>query len=524
MANNITTTAQDCGDGDPNNLTTLVSWIDDKILFVGVGETNTTTTVRTAIANVRNETVSVQLLPLPDWVTLQGGSPELPAGFLQGTASYAIPPFFWWGLEFDANFSTLQEGANYSEAIIFATWVNRTGCAGDDAVLVATAGVLVQERNQLSAALRGFIYFLFAVMALSCIFFMVWVYLKRNVRIVKAMQPFFLISMLFGLLLVSSAMIPLSIDDGFASQKQLDAACNVFPWLFSMGFSILFATIGVKLWRVNRIMRSSQSCRRVVLTFQDVLVPLLVLVIINFTLNLSKNIMDPVRYVRKPIDEEDPGVTFGQCEPGDEAVSEAANTLIGLINFGAFVFAAWQGCRARNVSDEFSESKRLGFGLFLWGQLLIIGIPILVILDDTEPAASLYLMVALIFGFCLSLIVALYIPIYFDVRKSQQRPAESGAAQFDRIRVTGLESETTVATAPPVDHIVTSGSVYQHQPQRSTNSLQETISSQTGRIYKLESKVEELEHLLDLYKQKHGELEKHSETGRECSEAEKENV
>ena len=311
---------QDCDPDDP----VLAAWIDEAIEFTGVSATNTATNARTAITNVVDQTVAVRPLQIPTWVTLTGGTPfDLPDNFVVNGTAAAIPAFAAWGLDFEVNFASLDP-ALYEGSIVFETWANSTGCRGADAVLNATADVSEQELNQLTPALEGFIYFLFGITALTCIFFGLWIYVNRKVRIVQAMQPLFLIAMLLGLLLVSSATVPLSIDDGVvASERALDAACNAIPWLFSMGFTILFATIGVKLWRVNRIMRSSQSCRRVVLTVKDVMVPLMALFICNFSLNLIKSIMSPVHYVRKPIDEDEPGVTYGYCEPGSDAAAEA---------------------------------------------------------------------------------------------------------------------------------------------------------------------------------------------------------
>jgi len=275
-----------------------------------------------------------------------------------------------------------------------------------------------------------------------------------------------------------------------------------------MGFTVLLSTTGAKLWRVNRIMRGSQSYQRVALTAREVLKPLLVFFTCNFILIVVQITMFPDQYVRKPIDEDEPGTTYGECQSNSEAYV-TPNTFVGLFNFGAFVFAVWQACRARNISDEFSESKRLGFGLFLWGQLLLIAVPILAILGGTASAASLYILIALLFGFCTSMIVALYIPIYMHVRK-ESRQQLSNSEGRSHVRVTGLESTETRA---PFNHgDFESSTSDNQQPGSSSNSRQETtISSQhAGRIEELESYNKELEQLIDLYKQKHGELDEQS--------------
>jgi len=177
----------------------LAAWIDNHLDFSGVGETNSNSTARTAIVNWFNESVGIRLLETPSWITLDRTAPfDLTAEVLRENGT-VIPSYYTLGLEFQANFLTLEPGA-YNESIVFETWVNRTGCPGAYATLAAIANVSQQDLNLLSPALRGFIYFLFAVTALVCIFFAVWVYVKRKVRIVKAMQPEFLITILVGLL------------------------------------------------------------------------------------------------------------------------------------------------------------------------------------------------------------------------------------------------------------------------------------------------------------------------------------
>ena len=42
---------------------------------------------------------------------------------------------------------------------------------------------------------------------------------------------------------MGSAIIPMSIDEGWTSKEGADAACMAFPWLFFIGWSLTFSAL-----------------------------------------------------------------------------------------------------------------------------------------------------------------------------------------------------------------------------------------------------------------------------------------
>lgn len=115
------------------------------------------------------------------------------------------------------------------------------------------------------------------LMALS---FAVWVWYNRKTRVVSAMQPFFLLELTLGVLLIGSSLIPMSIDDGVTSETGCNIACNSWPWLLSVGFIVSLSAIFSKLWRINKIFTNSQQLRRRAVMEKDVIVPSLVLILL----------------------------------------------------------------------------------------------------------------------------------------------------------------------------------------------------------------------------------------------------
>jgi ABC-type sugar transport system substrate-binding protein len=91
--------------------------------------------------------------------------------------------------------------------------------------------------NNYIGALSILGYFIYALIVASSLFLMVWTHLHKETRVVKASQPFFLQMIIGGILIFSSAIIPLSIDDQKNSQKSCDMACMATPWLLTIGFT-----------------------------------------------------------------------------------------------------------------------------------------------------------------------------------------------------------------------------------------------------------------------------------------------
>jgi len=122
--------------------------------------------------------------------------------------------------------------------------------------------------NQIgSVAIVGYI--LCAIIVLSSIGLMVWIWWYRTNPVVIAGQPIFLMMICFGTLLMGSAIIPLSIDDE-TGQRAADIACMCAPWLINVGFTVAFSALFSKTWRLNRILLSRNRFQRVKVTEKDV--------------------------------------------------------------------------------------------------------------------------------------------------------------------------------------------------------------------------------------------------------------
>jgi hypothetical protein len=75
-----------------------------------------------------------------------------------------------------------------------------------------------------------------------------WVYVRRNERIVTASQPQFLYLLCFGAALQAVSLVFFSFDESYGwTQSQLDKACSAVPWFFVLGYLIQYCAIFSKV-------------------------------------------------------------------------------------------------------------------------------------------------------------------------------------------------------------------------------------------------------------------------------------
>ena len=92
-------------------------------------------------------------------------------------------------------------------------------------------------------SLAVFGYVIFALIAVASLSLMVWTYMNKDTRVIKASQPFFLQMVVVGVLLFALAIVPLSIDLDGHSQKASDVSCMAVPWLMTIGFTTIVSSI-----------------------------------------------------------------------------------------------------------------------------------------------------------------------------------------------------------------------------------------------------------------------------------------
>lgn len=394
-------------------------FLDDTVHLQG--QSRSADTAEATVVLVNNEPYAVKYFPneatIPGWLEIATESFILNAG-----ASDAIAIL--------AKASTLDEGMARA-TVVFAV---RDGgihpeCIGDDIhidVLFRATPVPVQ-RHLGSIRAFGFTAFGLVVCVAGCI--AVWVQWNRKVRVVATMQPPFLVAICSGIVIMSSTIVVLGIDDGVCSQRGCDTACMSIPWLLTMGFTITMSALFSKLWRIVKVFGQGQF-RRIQVKEKDVIVPFACLVSINLALLLTWTLADPLQWKRFSVPDEE-WKTYGTCS-SDGSVSKVMLSLLVVVSATALALACHQAWKARNISDEFSEAKNLGVALYSWLQIALVGIPVLFLIERDNPTARYFVMVAVIFAGSLSMLLLIFVPIFLQ-RKGRKK---------ENVRVSGLEHPT----------------------------------------------------------------------------------
>jgi gamma-aminobutyric acid type B receptor len=184
---------------------------------------------------------------------------------------------------------------------------------------------------------------------------------------------------------MSSAIIPMSIDDGVASVHGCNIACMSAPWIFSIGFAITFSALFAKIWRIHTVMSSAVRFTRVVVRERDAMKWIILVFTLNVILLICWTLIDPLQWKRQYING---GVTnsYGSCRADGNASNAFAGLLI-LVDGAALLAALILAFKARNLEDEFTESKWIGVACASWIQVILIGVPI-VLLTRTQPVAQ----------------------------------------------------------------------------------------------------------------------------------------
>mmetsp|Transcript_2616 Transcript_2616/g.4985 ORF Transcript_2616/g.4985 Transcript_2616/m.4985 type:complete len:822 (-) Transcript_2616:71-2536(-) len=262
----------------------------------------------------------------------------------------------------------------------------------------------------------GFVFF--GIAAVLSIAMGLWTFQKRSVRVVIVSQPGFLLLLCFGVLLFSSTLIPMSFDDENADYKTMDKMCMSIPWLASLGFTIMFAALFSKIWRINKIFKNPHPYSRMKVTGRDICVPFLILLSLNL-INLAVwTAVAPLEFSREHhlgTDGWNRYISYyGTCTSPD---ATPFIVLLALINVSAVVLANWQAYEARSIQSEFAESKYIAIAMVAVLQALLTGVPILFLVRD-DPQVYYVVMAIMVFVIGVAILLLVFVPKILAERRN----------------------------------------------------------------------------------------------------------
>eukprot|EP00567_Pseudictyota_dubia_P003457 CAMPEP_0197438754 /NCGR_PEP_ID=MMETSP1175-20131217/5665_1 /TAXON_ID=1003142 /ORGANISM="Triceratium dubium, Strain CCMP147" /LENGTH=980 /DNA_ID=CAMNT_0042968549 /DNA_START=108 /DNA_END=3050 /DNA_ORIENTATION=- len=245
--------------------------------------------------------------------------------------------------------------------------------------------------------------------------FGLWSFFNRDNIIVLSSQPLFLGMLCVGALLIGVAIIPMSMQEEISQSWGGDAACMLTPWVFTFGFISGFSGLFSKAVLVNKINRSRDQRGRVAVKVRDVLKPFVFLFAANVAVLISWTIISPLTYryvMTSSVDK------FGRSNEfyGTCTVSRSAGwhdkvfpIVWGSINLGALLYANFQAYNGRYIITEYSESFYVGISMAILLQAVIIGTPVMLIMDNS-PTAKFVVQCCLLFVTALALLLPIFVP------------------------------------------------------------------------------------------------------------------
>jgi len=273
----------------------------------------------------------------------------------------------------------------------------------------------VQEHNYLSSWVRALGFFFMGFTWLISLVCSVGIYVYRKKNAVRAGQPFFLQLICVSSVVMSTAILTLSFDEGSGwSNNSLNVACTLTPWFFILGQLLLISALFCKLWRINKVMQF----RRRKVTIRAASTPIIVMLVIALVILISWTAVDPYIWQRSLVYVY-PLETYGQCTCDN--FWAWFGPLIALIVFSTIMVIIYAQ-KSLDISEEFADSRSILFAVFTQLQAWVVGIPILIVVSQTSADGTYLARVLLIWIFASSPFPILIIPKIYQAYKLQRNP------------------------------------------------------------------------------------------------------
>jgi gamma-aminobutyric acid type B receptor len=277
----------------------------------------------------------------------------------------------------------------------------------------------------------------FVIAALTAVSCMTWTWFHRRDVVVMAAQPYFLLMVAGGVLILCSSLVPLSLDDNGTlpiSNVRSIGICMSIPWLACTGFTITFSALFSKTWRVNRLLHSTVQHARIIVSEKDALAPFAIVLTLNIVVLLCWTLIDALRYVRRDND----GLDYYSRVISSYGSCRSEHTYFYLvplacINVGVIATACYQAFQAWDIQLEFSESTYIAIAVASLFQAFVTGIPVVAVVKDM-PTAYYLLLSLMIFLVSMAILLLIFLPKII-LQKSYSLRSEASQKKMLKARV-----------------------------------------------------------------------------------------
>eukprot|EP00567_Pseudictyota_dubia_P003585 CAMPEP_0197442982 /NCGR_PEP_ID=MMETSP1175-20131217/8862_1 /TAXON_ID=1003142 /ORGANISM="Triceratium dubium, Strain CCMP147" /LENGTH=948 /DNA_ID=CAMNT_0042973555 /DNA_START=106 /DNA_END=2952 /DNA_ORIENTATION=+ len=298
--------------------------------------------------------------------------------------------------------------------------------------------LLTVNQNYIGTGLRVFGLILSWVAVAASIVAIIWTMKNLKSRVVRASQPIFLILICVGCLLMGASIVPLSIDDEIASTRGCSISCMLVPWLYTVGFALVFAALYSKTKRITLLLQQ-RRVKRIKVSARDVMLPLISLLAANILVLILWTALSPMQFQRRyKVGRDRFGrylESYGGCLVGSDGDFVPYVATLAAINAGVLLFANIQAYRAREIHTEFSESRYIGIAMISMLQSWVVGIPVMFIVSD-NPHALFLVLACVVFVGCIAILGLIMLPKFLQRKKKREKLWRRGSF------ISGLEMTT----------------------------------------------------------------------------------
>lgn len=290
------------------------------------------------------------------------------------------------------------------------------------------------EQNYLNSGIRGFgLASMGIVMALATATIL-WVYVNREHRILRAAQPQFLYILAFGSIVSVSTVLVISFDESYGwSERALGRACMALPWLLSLGHIITYGALFAKLWRINKVL---QFTRRKI-SVKQVVWPVAALAISALAVLSVWTAIDPFQWERVVIDDVT-GESIGECRSDHMTAFLAPLVTLMIIPTILTGFMAW---KTKDIDDSYSESQWIFTMIVIQVEVIFIAVPTITVLRDVSTDGRYLGFMFMLLTFPCSALGFVMIPKVLAHRRATHGGATAGSKRGQSsggVHVSGL--------------------------------------------------------------------------------------
>eukprot|EP01029_Cantina_marsupialis_P007169 TRINITY_DN1793_c0_g2_i1.p1 TRINITY_DN1793_c0_g2~~TRINITY_DN1793_c0_g2_i1.p1 ORF type:complete len:1245 (+),score=314.43 TRINITY_DN1793_c0_g2_i1:69-3803(+) len=256
----------------------------------------------------------------------------------------------------------------------------------------------------------------------------VWVYLWKGRRSVNNGQPILLIFGILGAILTCGAAFLLLFPPS-------NWRCIIMPALGSVGFTLMNASLCMKVWRIKKIFLNRKLQKRR-LSVSLLLRYMVYIVILDILILAAWVIVDHPDETTEIDQEEGFQVIQKTCETGQ------LFALVAAYKFVLVIASCYLSFKIRNSPDRFNESKWIFLSTYNVVLVFAVVAPIIFLLPLEPATDDLILCLGLIFAVTGSQLILVFPKLLSGIKKSRVHDGKSTG--------TGTHSTTNGTTADSV--------------------------------------------------------------------------